>query len=55
MMAIIVPSSCSHKPQAVTTAEISQQQLMELVDDQWLLADFDNHKADCIRHIAETR
>ena len=29
MMAIIVPSSCSHKPQAGTTAEISQQQLME--------------------------
>ncbi len=55
MMAIIVPSSCSHKPQAGTTAEISQQQLMELVDNQWLLADFDNHKADCIRHIAETR
>ena len=29
--------------------------MMELVDGQWLLADFDNHKADCIRHIAETR
>jgi len=29
--------------------------MMEFVDNQWLLADFDNHKADCIRHIAETR
>ena len=38
------------------TTDIEEHQLMmELVDDQWLLADFDNHKADCIRHIAETR
>ena len=38
------------------TTDIEEHQLMmELVDDQWLVADFDNHKADCIRHIAETR
>lgn len=38
------------------TTDIEEHQLMmELVDGQWLLADFDNHKADCIRHIAETR
>ena len=24
---------------------------MELVDGQWLIADFDGHKQDCIRHI----
>lgn len=28
---------------------------MELVDDQWLMSDFDGHKADCIRHIALNR
>lgn len=33
-----------------------QHQLyMELVDDQWLMSDFDGHKADCIRHIALNR
>ena len=38
------------------TTDIEEHQLMmELVDNQWLLADLDNHKADCIRHIAETR
>jgi hypothetical protein len=25
---------------------------MEKVDGQWLMSDFDEHKADCIRHIA---
>ena len=29
--------------------------LMELVDGQWLIADFDSHKADCIRHIQLSR
>jgi len=28
---------------------------MERVDGQWLMADFDGHKADCIRHIAISR
>lgn len=28
---------------------------MEKVDGKWLLADFDEHKADCIRHIAGHR
>lgn len=28
---------------------------MERVDGQWLLSDFDEHKADCIRHIAISR
>lgn len=29
--------------------------LMERVDGQWLMADFDDHKADCIRYIAINR
>ena len=28
---------------------------MECVDGQWLMSDFDEHKADCIRHIAINR
>lgn len=28
---------------------------MEKVGDQWLMSDFDEHKADCIRHIAISR
>ena len=28
---------------------------MERVDGRWLMADFDGHKADCIRHIAISR
>ena len=28
---------------------------MEKVDGQWLMSDFDGHKADCIRHIAINR
>lgn len=28
---------------------------MELVDGQWLIADFDGHKQDCIRHIEINR
>ncbi len=28
---------------------------MERVDGQWLMSDFDGHKADCIRHIAISR
>lgn len=28
---------------------------MEKVDGQWLMCDFDGHKADCIRHIAISR
>ena len=28
---------------------------MERVNGQWLMADFDNHKADCIRYIANNR
>ena len=38
------------------TTDIEEHQLtMENVDGKWLLADFDNHKADCIRHIAQNR
>ena len=29
--------------------------LMERVNGQWLMADFDDHKADCIRYIANNR
>ena len=28
---------------------------MECVDGQWLMSDFDEHKADCLRHIAINR
>lgn len=36
-----------------STSDIEEHQLsMEKVDGQWLMADFDGHKADCIRHIA---
>ena len=28
---------------------------MEKVDDEWLISDFDDHKKDCIRHIAINR
>lgn len=28
---------------------------MELVDGEWLMSDFDGHKADCIRYIANNR
>ena len=28
---------------------------MERVNGQWLMSDFDNHKADCIRYIANNR
>ena len=31
------------------------QMLMELVDGEWLMADFDGHKADCIRDIQLNR
>lgn len=38
------------------TSDVEEHQLMmEQVDGKWLLADFDNHKADCIRHIAQNR
>lgn len=36
-----------------STADVEVHTLyMERVDSQWLMADFDGHKADCIRHIA---
>ena len=38
------------------TSDIEEHELaMEKVDGKWLMADFDNHKADCIRHIAQNR
>ena len=56
---------------AVATVEVRQQwedgtfdsttdierhtMLMEKVDGRWLMADFDGHKADCLRHIAGYR
>lgn len=39
-----------------STTDVEEQRLyMENVDGQWLMADFDGHKADCIRHIAINR
>ena len=39
-----------------STADVEEHRLyMERVDGQWLIADFDGHKADCIRHIAINR
>lgn len=39
-----------------STADVEEHKLyMERVDGQWLMADFDGHKADCIRHIAINR
>ena len=36
--------------------DIEEHQLvMEKVDGQWLMSDFDGHKSDCIRHIAINR
>ena len=36
--------------------DIEEHQLyMELVNGEWLMADFDEHKADCIRYIANNR
>lgn len=36
-----------------STSDIEEHKLaMEKVDGKWLMADFDGHKADCIRHIA---
>ena len=38
------------------TSDIEEHQLsMEKVDGVWLMADFDGHKQDCIRHIAINR
>ena len=37
-------------------SDIEEHQLsMEKVDGQWLISDFDDHKKDCIRHIAINR
>ena len=39
-----------------STTDVEEHKLyMERVDGQWLMADFDWHKADCIRHIAICR
>lgn len=36
-----------------STTDVEEHKLyMERVDGQWLMADFDGHKADCLRHIA---
>lgn len=38
------------------TSDVEEHRLyMEKVDGQWLMSDFDEHKADCIRHIALNR
>ena len=38
------------------TSDIEEHRLyMEKVGSQWLISDFDEHKADCIRHIAINR
>ena len=40
----------------VPESDIEEHKLsMEKVDGQWLMSDFDGHKADCIRHIAINR
>ena len=38
-----------------TTDVEEHNMLMEKVDGTWLMSDFDNHKQDCIRHIALNR
>lgn len=39
-----------------STTDVEEHRLyMERVDGKWLMADFDGHKADCIRHIAISR
>lgn len=39
-----------------STTDVEEHKLyMERIDGQWLMADFDGHKADCIRHIAINR
>ncbi len=39
-----------------STSDIEEHQLyMEKVNGQWLMSDFDGHKADCLRHIAINR
>ena len=39
-----------------STADVEEHKLyMVKVDGQWLMDDFDGHKADCIRHIAISR
>ena len=36
-----------------STADVEEHKLyMERVDGQWLMSDFDGHKADCLNHIA---
>ena len=38
------------------TADVEEHRLyMELVNGEWLMSDFDEHKADCIRYIANNR
>lgn len=38
------------------SSDIEEHKLsMQKVDGQWLMSDFDDHKADCIRHIAINR
>lgn len=40
----------------VETADVEEHRLyMELVNGEWLMSDFDEHKADCIRYIANNR
>lgn len=39
-----------------STTDVEEHKLyMQKVDGRWLMADFDGHKADCIRHIAINR
>lgn len=39
-----------------STTDVEEHKLyMERVDGQWLMADFDGHKADCLRHIEIAR
>ena len=40
----------------VENSDVEEHKLyMERVNDQWLISDFDDHKKDCIRHLANNR
>ena len=49
-------SPCEGEESLDSTDDVEEHKLyMERIDGQWLMADFDGHKADCIRHIAINR
>lgn len=49
-------SPCEGEESIDSSADIEEHKLyMQKVDGQWLMSDFDGHKADCLRHIAISR